>query len=369
VKNFGPELDCLKAMGRYRALKLPAGIDLSSNDYLGLSNHPALRQAAIDALERGIEIGASGSRLLRGHRMAHEELEAFAAAYFECPRTLFFANGFLANYALIATLIGRNDVVVFDALCHASMRDGLRAAQCQTIKAVHNDLDAFDDALKKPRAAGANLWILAESIYSMDGDIAPVHDLLALAEKYDAILIVDEAHGTGVSGATGRGETEGLTHERLITLHTCGKALGVAGALVCANEAIVDYLINAARPFVYSTAPMPLQAVLVKRALELVRVEPQRREQLSALKALAATFLPGFTVRSQIVPIVVGKDDAAVELAKALQVRGFDIRAIRPPSVPEGTARLRLSLHAGLTPHNIEEFSGALLHLLPRICA
>jgi 8-amino-7-oxononanoate synthase len=368
MKNFNPELDRLKAMGRYRVLNLPAGIDFSSNDYLGLSNHPALRQAAIEALENGIEIGASGSRLLRGHRPAHEELEAFAAAYFGCPRALFFANGYQANYALIAALVSRNDVAVFDALCHASMRDGLRAAQCQAVKIAHNDLDAFADALKKPRAAGANLWILVESIYSMDGDVAPVRELLALAERYDAILIVDEAHGTGVSGATGRGETEGLAHDRLISLHTCGKALGVAGALVCANEAIVDYLINTARPFVYSTAPMPLQAVLVKRALELVRDEPQRRAHLSALKALAVTCLSGFTVKSQIVPIVVGQDGAAVELAKALQARGFDIRAIRPPSVPEGTARLRLSLHAGLKPHDIEEFSAALLQLLPQIC-
>ena len=369
VKSFVPELDRLKATRRYRVLNLPAGIDFSSNDYLGLSSHPALRQAAIDALADGIEIGSTGSRLLRGHRTAHEALESFAAGYFECPAALFFANGFAANYALIATLVGRDDVVVFDALCHASMRDGMRAAQCRTIKAAHNDLDAFEDALRQPRAAGASLWMLAESIYSMDGDIAPVRGLLALAEKYDAILIVDEAHGTGVSGATGRGETEGLPHERLIVLHTCGKALGVAGALVCANEAVIDYLINAARPFVFSTAPMPLQALLVKRALELVRDEPERRERLSALKALAAARLPGFSVQSQIVPIVVGRDNAAVELAKALQARGFDIRAIRPPSVPEGTARLRLSLNAGLRSHDIEEFAGALLHLLPRICA
>jgi 8-amino-7-oxononanoate synthase len=369
MKSFTPELDRLKAMGRYRLLNLPAGIDFSSNDYLGLSNHPALRQAAIEALEGGIEIGASGSRLLRGHRTAHEGLEAFAAAYFECPRALFFANGFQANYALITTLISRDDVAVFDALCHASMRDGLRAARCNSIKIAHNDLDAFDDALKKPRATATNLWILVESIYSMDGDIAPVRELLALAEKYDAILIVDEAHSTGVSGATGRGETEGLVHDRLISLHTCGKALGVAGALVCANESIVDYLINTARPFVYSTAPMPLQAALVKRALELVRDEPQLREQLSALKTVAAKCLPDFAVNSQVVPIIVGEDNATVRLAKALQASGFDIRAIRPPTVPEGTARLRLSLHTGLRPHNIEEFSGALLRLLPRICA
>ncbi len=366
MKSFAPDLDRLKSMERYRALSLPAGIDLSSNDYLGLSGHPALRQAAIDALRNGIDIGATGSRLLRGHRQAHQDLENFAAAYYGCPRALFFANGFQANYALITTLINRHDVVVYDALCHASMRDGLHAARCSTVKIPHNDLNAFEYALKKPRAADAHLWILVESIYSMDGDIAPVRALLDLAEKYDAMLVVDEAHGTGVSGPTGRGETEGLPHDRLITLHTCGKALGVAGALVCASDDVIDYLINAARPFIYSTAPMPLQAVLVQRALELARDEPQRRERLAAIKAHAAQCLPDIAIHSQIVPIIIGEDNQAVAIAARLQKQGFDIRAIRPPTVPEGTARLRLSLHVGLTTQDIDAFAQALLSLLPQ---
>ena len=365
MKNFAPDLNQLKCIGRYRSLCRPKGIDFSSNDYLCLSTHPALQKAAIEALQNGIEIGSTGSRLLRGNNHAHEELEFFAAGYFKCPRTLFFANGFQANYALITTLIGRHDVAIFDALCHASMRDGLHAVQCNKVKISHNNLVAFEDALKKPVAAGCNKWVLVESIYSVDGDIAPVRALLMLAEKYDAILIVDEAHSTGVSGATGRGETEGLSHDRLITLHTCGKALGVAGALVCANEDIIDYLINAARPFIYSTAPMPLQAILVKRALELVRDEPERREQLAVLKAHLARRMPDFPVKSQIIPIIIGEDASAVGLANNLQAQGFDIRAIRPPSVPEGTARLRLSLNVGLTLQDIENFAQTLEILLP----
>ena len=371
MKTFAPELDRLQAMGRYRFLKLPAGIDLSSNDYLGLAEHPALRQAAIEALQSGIEIGASASRLLRGHRRAHAELEYFAADYFGSPRTLFFANGYQANFALVTALVKRDDTIVFDALCHASVRDGIYAVRCSARKIPHNDLNAFEDALRAPRASEESAWILVESIYSMDGDVAPVRELLALAEKYDAMLIVDEAHGTGVCGASGRGETEGLGdggfgHDRLIVLHTCGKALGVAGALVCASEQIVDYLINTARPFVYSTAPMPLQAVLVKRAMRLVQEEPERRVQLSALKAHAAKCLPGVPVVSQIVPIVVGEDDAAVALASALQAAGFDIRAIRPPTVPEGTARLRLALRVGLTVQQLTAFAQALLRLQPQ---
>jgi 8-amino-7-oxononanoate synthase len=369
-KNLVPELEQLKALGRYRSLTLPAGIDFSSNDYVGLSCHPELRRAAMEALEGGIEIGATGSRLLRGHRPAHEQLEAFAAEYFGCARSLFFTSGFQANYALITTLIERHDEAVYDALCHASMREGLHAARCRTVKVPHNDLSAFEEALQRPRAAGTSRWILAESVYSMDGDIAPLQGLLALAERYDAMLIVDEAHATGVLGASGRGGTEGLAHERLITVHTCGKALGVAGALVCAGEYTIEYLINAARPFLYSTAPMPLQALLVKRALELVRDEPERRAQLSRITSHAAQCLPGVRVPSHIVPIIIGEDGAALRIAQALRAGGFDIRAIRPPTVPEGTARLRLSLHVGLTAQDIENFSAAVLPLLAQgLCA
>ena len=368
MKTFDPELGRLKALGRYRSLKLPAGLDLSSNDYLGLSEHPALRQAAIEALQGGIEIGASASRLLRGHRRAHAELEAFAADYFDTPRSLFFANGYQANFALVTALVKRDDTIVFDALCHASMRDGIYAVRSAAVKIPHNDLDAFEDALKAPRAAGTTMWILVETVYSMDGDMAPVRELLALAEKHDAMLIIDEAHGTGVCGDSGRGTTEGLSalgfgHDRLIVLHTCGKALGVAGALVCASDPIIDYLINTARPFVYSTAPMPLQAVLVRRALELVQEEPQRREELATLKAHAAKCPPDVSLLSQIVPIIIGGDDAAVALAGALQAEGFEIRAIRPPTVPEGTARLRLSLRVGVTTDQLSAFAEALAHL------
>ena len=319
-------------------------------------------------MQGGIEIGASASRLLRGHRQAHAELEAFAADYFNSPHSLFFANGYQANFALVTALVKRDDTIVFDALCHASMRDGIYAVRSAAVKIPHNDLDAFEHALKAPRAAGTNVWILVESVYSMDGDMAPVGELLALAEKHDAMLIVDEAHGTGVCGASGRGATEGLSdlgfgHDRLIVLHTCGKALGVAGALVCASEPTIDYLINTARPFVYSTAPMPLQAVLVQRALELVQEEPERRQELAALKAHAAKCLPEVSVLSQIVPIIIGGDDAAVVLASALQAEGFDIRAIRPPTVPEGTARLRLSLRVGVTTDQLTAFAEALTRL------
>ncbi len=357
MQSFDIHLDQWKAKGRFRALALPNGIDFSSNDYLGLSTHPVLRETAIQALQSGIEIGASGSRLLRGHRDAHAELEAFAALYFNVPKALFFPNGFQANYALITTLVNRRDTVIFDALCHASMRDGLFATRCDTLKVAHNNLDAIETALKKPRRADARVWIMVESVYSMEGDIAPVAEMLALAEAYDAILVVDEAHGTGVFGATGRGVTEGLPHDRLISIHTCGKALGVAGALICADTPIIDYMINAARPFIYSTAPMPLQAILVKRALELVREEPQRRAHLFSLMGQMADAFPELPVHSPIIPVIIGPDTATMDVASALQEQGYDVRGIRPPTVPEGTARLRLSLNANLSSAEVAAFA------------
>ncbi len=308
MKTFDPELGRLKALGRYRSLKLPAGLDLSSNDYLGLSEHPALRQAAIEALQGGIEIGASASRLLRGHRQAHAELEDFAADYFDSPRSLFFANGYQANFALVTALVKRDDTIVFDALCHASMRDGIYAVRSAAVKIPHNDLDAFEHALKAPRAAGTNVWILVESVYSMDGDMAPVRELLALAEKYDAILIVDEAHGTGVCGASGRGATEGLSdggfsHDRLIVLLRDLRQSAMVWPARLALRQRADHRLfdqHRAAWFVYSTAPMPLRRpFLVQRALELVQKEPERRARACGAESARGWQVPagGFGVK------------------------------------------------------------------------
>ena len=358
MSSFQAELTRLKTAGRYRALRPRAGIDLSSNDYLGLSDHPDLRRAAVAVLQGGLVLGSGGSRLLSGHHDAHADLEAFAARHFGVPRALYFATGFQANYALTTALIGRHDVAIFDALSHASLRDGLHAVHGRAIKVRHNDLDGFEAALRRPRPARA--FVLVESAYSMDGDLAPVADLLRLCERYDATLIVDEAHGTGVLGATGKGLTEGLASERLITLHTCGKALGVAGALVCAGDDVIDYLINRARPFIYSTAPMPLQALLTQKALQIAAREGWRRERLRALQARVAARRPALTPQSPIVPIRLGEDARAVAVAQALQEQGFDIRAIRPPTVPAGSARLRLSLNARLTDADLDAFFDAL---------
>ncbi len=349
------EIERLRQSHRHRALALPCGIDFTSNDYLGLARHPALREALLASLERDGMVGAGGSRLLRGHHEDHARLEAFAANFFGSEKALYFANGFQANYALLTTLAERHDAIVFDERIHASVKEGAHGSPAQRYRARHNDLDSFVTELKRARERGARqIFVAVESVYSMDGDLAPLTELAALARRFDAILVVDEAHATGVFGARGRGLAEGP--EGVITLHTCGKALGVAGALVCASAETIDYLINTARPFIYSTALPPCIAAAVLRALQLVDEEPWRRERVLTLARFAHAELNPHTpfAGSQIVPVIVGEDEAAVSLAQSVQEAGFDVRAIRPPTVPEGSARLRVSVNAG---HSEEQIS------------
>ncbi|MCB1783718.1 MAG: 8-amino-7-oxononanoate synthase [Alphaproteobacteria bacterium] len=368
MTNFAEQLEQLEARGRYRRLALPCGVDLTSNDYLGMAVHPALRDAAIEALEAGLDLGAAGSRLLRGHTQAHQALEAFAEKHFGAPGALFFSSGFQANYALLSGLAGRGDVIVYDSLVHASMREGIRASYAQSFKFAHNDMDALEGLLKRYRDQAQTLWIAVETLYSMDGDMAPLEDVFMLAREYGAILIADEAHAVGVYGEGGRGlcwpyiEVHG--YARLVTLHTCGKALGVAGGLVCAGRDVIDYLVNTARPFIYTTAPMPLQAVLVQKSLEILVSEEGdlRRDRLFARCREALGLFGG--AGTQIVPVILGDDGAALHAARALQEAGFDVRAIRPPTVPEGASRLRLSLSSELAPGVLQGVADVLKHLV-----
>ena len=364
MNRFQKKLQQLESQHRLRSLKLPNGIDLTSNDYLGLREHPALRKAAIEALENGIDLGAGGSRLLRGHTEAHKNLEEFAAKYFGYDASLYFSTGFQANQAIFTALPDRHDLIIFDEYVHASVREAIQNSHAKQAKIPHNDLQAFEDALKAAQGQYETVWIAIESVYSMDGDLAPLNELFSLAEKYGAMLVVDEAHGTGVFGKTGKGLSENIHSPHVITLHTCGKALGVAGGLVCGAREIIDYLVNHARGFIYSTAPIPLQALLVHKALELSRDEPWRREKLHSLIGAAKRLLPVDRIQSQIVPIIIGEDAQAVHVASEMQKAGFDVRAIRPPTVPEGTARLRISLNCNLDEKTLKNFTKGLAPFL-----
>ncbi|ATE64467.1 8-amino-7-oxononanoate synthase [Rhizorhabdus dicambivorans] len=338
-------LDLIARRSRTRRLIPRAGHDFASNDYLGLANSPELRGAVAAAIERGVAIGAGGSRLLRGNDPEHEALEAEAAAFFGSGAALFFSTGFAANSAILSTLPAGRDLIVHDALIHASVHEGLKLGRATTVAARHNDVDAFADAVRGWRAAGnkGRVWIAVESLYSMDGDIAPLDELAELADREEAFLIVDEAHATGVFGPDGRGLAHALEgRDNVVTLRTCGKALGCEGALVCAPRVLIDILINKARGFIFSTAPSPLAAAAVRASIGLLASQPERRERLARLVAHAGTRLPASG--SQILPLIIGEDGRTMEIAGELQGRGFDVRGIRPPTVPPGTSRLRISL-------------------------
>jgi 8-amino-7-oxononanoate synthase len=348
---YAAGLKALEGRGRLRSLRGRSGIDFASNDYLGLAESAELRQAAIEALERGVPVGSGGSRLLRGNHPEHESLEREAAAYFSAESALYFSSGYVANFAIFSTLPQRGDLVVYDRLVHASVHEGVRHGRAEAVGVAHNDIDAFDAAIAKWRAAGGRgrPWLSAESLYSMDGDSPNLVELFAVADRHDAMVVIDEAHATGALGPQGRGLAASFEgRDNVITLHTCGKALGTSGGLVLAPKTICDFLVNRARPFIFATAPSPLIAAVTRTALTIARDNPERRERLASLVRFAGSELrrrcniePS---GSQILPVIVGSDPAAVALAASLQRRGFDVRAIRPPTVPEGTARLRIAL-------------------------
>jgi 8-amino-7-oxononanoate synthase len=358
MQRLTATLERLTRDNRLRALENTRGVDFTSNDYLGLRQHPALREAAMTALEKGIAIGSGGSRLLRGNDPAHAALEEQAADFFGSEAALFFANGFQANLAVMSTLPDRHDVVLFDALIHASLRDGIQANTAPHFRFAHNDCAALENLLRDH--AGKTCWVVTESVTSMDGDIAPLKEMLTLCERYGAWLVVDEAHATGVFGEQGKGLMHSMASPRLIVTHTCGKALGVAGALVCASRLVIDTLVNRARAFIYSTAPMPLQAVLVQKALELCAGAEKERERLFQLCEQARREWPVAPSPTPIIPHIVGEDGQAMQAAARLQAKGFDVRAIRPPTVPAGTARLRITLNATLSDAEMNAMGQAL---------
>jgi len=328
-----------------------AGIDFASNDYLGLAGDPVIAGAIRQAIDSGVPTGAGGSRLLRGNAPEHEALEAKAAAFFGSEAALFFGAGFAANAALLSTLPQAGDLIVADDLAHASMHEGMRLSRAGHVLAGHNDPQAIADAISGWRASGGKgtPWIAVESIYSMDGDIAPLADIAAVADQHGAMLLIDEAHATGIAGPGGRGLAapyEG--RENVIALHTCGKALGVEGALVTGPRVAIDWLVNRARGFIFSTAPSPLMAVAVSAALDRCAAADDLRDRLDALRSHSGKVLCAplglAAPASPILPVILGSDQRAMAVATALQAAGFDVRGVRPPTVPPGTARLRITL-------------------------
>jgi 8-amino-7-oxononanoate synthase len=366
TSSYLAALDGLKKDGRLRSLKPRAGIDFSSNDYLALATAPRMRKAIMAAVEAGTPIGAGGSRLLRGNCKEHESLETEAAGFFGAQSAIFFASGYVCNFAVLTTLPQRGDLLVLDSLVHASIHEGARASRAEFRHCRHNDAGSVEDTIRQWRSRGGagRVWIVAESLYSMDGDFAPLEELFAIADRHDAFLIVDEAHATGVYGEKGRGLTAAYEgRENLLAIHTCGKALGASGALVTTTKILRDFIVNRCRPFIFSTAPSPLMAVAVQEAIAILRDEPERQQRLRSLIASAHREI-GARGRwrlsgSQIMPYIVGDNARAMALAAGLQARGFDVRGIRPPTVPAGTARLRISLTNNVGEDDVRALLGA----------
>ncbi|MBA3004249.1 MAG: 8-amino-7-oxononanoate synthase [Desulfurivibrio sp.] len=324
-------------------------IDFSSNDYLALAEHPTLIAAAQQALNQ-FGAGSGASRLMSGDLAVHHELEEAVAQLKGKEAALTFGCGYMANTGIIPALVGRHDLIFSDRLNHASIHDGCRLSGARLVRFRHNDLNHLEDLLREKQGHGSAL-IVVESIYSMDGDRCPLRELVALKERFGCLLMVDEAHGTGVYGPNGGGviEEDGVSSGVDLAMGTFGKALGSYGAYVAGSAEMMEYLLNRARSFIFSTALPPPVAAASLAAVQLVREEPSLRSELHEKIALFKTLLRtgGYTGDlgpSQIIPVLIGESGAALHKGELLKARGIFATAVRPPTVPVGTARLRFSI-------------------------
>jgi 8-amino-7-oxononanoate synthase len=347
--RLSERLRAIEAQGLRRTLQPPSGIDLCSNDYLGLAEHPHLKQRMADAvIAEGV--GSTGSRLLRGERSGFARAEGKFARFKGAERSLYFSSGYLANLAVLTTFPEAGDVIFSDERNHASLIDGARLSRARRVVFPHNDAKALDQLLREDTGEGQK-FVVVESLFSMDGDQAPLAEYAALCRAAAAELIVDEAHAVGVYGECGRG----LAGDVFLSINTAGKALGVSGAFVAGPAEAIEYLIQRARPFIFSTAPPPAIAAALEASLEVMANEPERRERLLARARYLRERL-GLAGDSPIIPIIIGENERAVAVARQLQAAGFDVRAIRPPTVPAGTARLRITVNQGLSEELLDQF-------------
>ncbi|MGH7254497.1 MAG: 8-amino-7-oxononanoate synthase [Nitrospirales bacterium] len=328
---------------------------MASNNYLGLATHPELKQAAIAAIE-AYGVGAGASRLVAGTMTPHEQLEAGLAHFKQAPAALVFGSGYLANLGLVPAVIGSDGLILADRLCHASLIDACRLSGARFRVYHHGDPAHLERILSRQSPPPRRILIVTEGIFSMDGDVAPLPDLLDLALRYEAHLLVDDAHGTGVMGEHGRGTPEFYKIESRLPFHmgTLSKALGTSGGYIVGEEALIQYLVNSARSFIYTTAPPPALAAAALAALRLVESEPERRARLWDNREFLYRGLRnlGFQLTntvSPILPVLIGKADLALAFAERLLALGVYAPAIRPPTVPKETSRIRLTVTADHT--------------------
>lgn len=362
-------LSDLRVHDLIRTMRPPLGVDLSSNDYLQLSAHPRV-MAAFAAGIASEGCGSTGSRLLRGDRDVFARVERRFAEFKGTEGALFFSSGYLANLAVLTTLPEAGDVVFSDSLNHASLIDGVRLSKADRVVFPHNDAPVLAQLLESTPCAG-HRFVVVESLFSMDGDEAPLAEYARICRATGALLLVDEAHAVGIYGRRGTGlvEAAGVAADVLVSINPAGKALGVGGAFVAGPGWAIEYLVQRARPFVFSTAAPPAMAHALMASLDVIRDEPERRARLQTRAAdlrarLRASGIDVAAGTSQIIPIQIGANDAAVAVASALQAEGFDVRAIRPPTVAVGTSRLRVSVNVGLETPAIDRFVRLLVSAL-----
>jgi 8-amino-7-oxononanoate synthase len=352
-------------------------LSFASNDYLGLASDQRLIRASARAA-RCYGCGAGASPLVTGYSPPLRRLERALARWEGSEAVLVFASGFAANLGTVASLVEESDAIFSDALNHASLIDGCRLSRARIHVYRHTDVDHLNDLLRRHGAGARRRLIVSESVFSMDGDLAPLSDLTGAARRYDCQLLIDEAHATGILGESGRGATELLPAsqrwdgDRFIKIGTLSKALGAQGGFVCGSRRLIEWLVNRARPYIFSTALTPPAAAAARRAVAIVRKEPQRRQRLLKLAdhlrgQLRALGFPETNSRCQIVPFVVGDSAEAVRFSKRLEECGLLVPAIRPPSVPEGTARLRISLTAAHTEADVARLVEALATCRPTL--
>ena len=368
LERLDSELRELGERCELRALRLPRGIDFNSNDYLGLSEDPRLRDAVAEGLAAGAPMGSGGSRLLSGNSRFWEELEAEFAQFVGAQAALFFTSGYAANIGLLGSVIRKEDLVFSDSANHASIIDGIRYSGARKVVFPHRDWGFLESELRKAAGSPQGKFVVVESLFGMDGDRSPIGDLVTLTDRYGAELIVDEAHAVGVLGPQGRGlvAEAGASRRVLASVYPCGKALASAGALVCGSQKLKQFLVNRARTFIFNTALPPYFACQIRAAIQAVTEGDRLRSQVQESSCCLREQLQkaGFNTGSSdshIAPVILGPNDLAVDYADGLSKAGFAVRAIRPPSVPAGTARLRLSVTAKLQ-------RGEFLAFVARIC-
>jgi len=366
----------LESQGLLRSLRSPAGIDLCSNDYLGLAQHTLLKERMAEAVMRE-GCGSTGSRLLRGERESFVEIEEAFASFKGTEKSLYFSTGYVANISVLTTFPEAGDVIYSDERNHASLIDGIRLSRARCEIFPHNDVAALARMMQADSSKGQK-FVVIESLFSMDGDITPLAEYAALCRSQNAALIIDEAHAVGIYGERGTGLIEEYHIEDAVflSINTAGKALGVSGAFVNGSAMAIDYLVQRARPFIFSTAPPPSVATALRASLQVIHSEPERRKQMRRRAAYLRRQLAEHSIAvpagiSQIIPVMIGGNEETVAVAHDLQQAGFDVRAIRPPSVAIGTARLRLSVNSNLSEPILDDFVAALAFALRKlsICA